>query len=240
MDISHQQDERSQDFAPIRRSRLRATEALAIIDARNLERECFVRSLEQCHPRLEIHGYRTFDELKTETDLHPRLMAIIVNIGGLLVSQPEVAQDIEAMVAVAKPNSVIVLAESEDLREMIAAIDCGARGYIPASVGVDVIIEAARLTSAGGIFLPTASILSLRDAIRPRSVMSSCAGEQLTTRQTAVANALRRGKANKVIAFELNMSESTVKVHIRNIMRKLNATNRTEAAFKLNSGFAGE
>ena len=50
-----------------------------------------------------------------------------------------------------------------------------------------------------------------------------------------MAQALRRGKANKTIAYELNMCESTVKVHIRTIMRKLEARNRTEAAFKLNA-----
>jgi DNA-binding NarL/FixJ family response regulator len=52
-----------------------------------------------------------------------------------------------------------------------------------------------------------------------------------TARQTAVVEALRRGKANKIIAYELNMRESTVKVHVRNIMKKLRARNRTEVAF---------
>ena len=42
---------------------------------------------------------------------------------------------------------------------------------------------------------------------------------------------LQQGKANKIIAHELGMSESTAKVHIRNIMRKMGATNRTQAAF---------
>jgi DNA-binding NarL/FixJ family response regulator len=59
----------------------------------------------------------------------------------------------------------------------------------------------------------------------------------LTARQTSVANALRQGKANKIIAYELNMCESTVKVHIRSIMKKLHATNRTEVAYKLNEMF---
>ena len=54
-----------------------------------------------------------------------------------------------------------------------------------------------------------------------------------TTREAAVVEALRKGKANKIIAYELNLCESTVKVHIRNIMKKLKATNRTEVAYKL-------
>jgi DNA-binding NarL/FixJ family response regulator len=43
---------------------------------------------------------------------------------------------------------------------------------------------------------------------------------------------LRQGKANKIIAYELGMKESTVKVHVRNIMRKMGATNRTQAVYK--------
>jgi DNA-binding NarL/FixJ family response regulator len=52
-----------------------------------------------------------------------------------------------------------------------------------------------------------------------------------TTRQAAVIEALRRGKPNKIIAYELKMRESTVKVHVRNIMKKLKATNRTQVAY---------
>ena len=55
-----------------------------------------------------------------------------------------------------------------------------------------------------------------------------------TARQAAVVDALRQGKSNKIIAYELNMRESTVKVHVRNIMKKLNARNRTEVAFRVN------
>ena len=121
---------------------------------------------------------------------------------------------------------------------MIKAIDGGAGGYIPASIGIDVVLEATRLTAAGGMFLPVASVLSMRDQIVARPVDAVDGEQRFTGRQSAVANALWRGKSNKVIAFELSMSESTVKVHIRNIMKKLNATNRTEAAFKLATVFS--
>lgn len=61
-----------------------------------------------------------------------------------------------------------------------------------------------------------------------------------TQRQEEVIRELRRGKANKIIAYELNLRESTVKVHIRNIMKKLKATNRTEVAYKLSEMFPVE
>ena len=53
---------------------------------------------------------------------------------------------------------------------------------------------------------------------------------KFTARQIDVLTCLRQGKPNKTIAFELGMSESTVKVHIRQIMDKLHASNRTQVA----------
>ena len=60
--------------------------------------------------------------------------------------------------------------------------------------------------------------------------------EGFTQRQAEILDCLRRGMANKLIAYELDMCESTVKVHIRHIMKKLNATNRTQVAY-LTRGF---
>ena len=54
----------------------------------------------------------------------------------------------------------------------------------------------------------------------------------LTDRETSVIHGIQQGLRNKQIAYELRISENTVKVHIRNIMRKLGASNRTDAAFK--------
>ena len=56
----------------------------------------------------------------------------------------------------------------------------------------------------------------------------------LTPRELAVIDLLREGKPNKLIARQLDMQENTVKVHVRNILRKLNAANRTHAALVAN------
>jgi DNA-binding NarL/FixJ family response regulator len=57
----------------------------------------------------------------------------------------------------------------------------------------------------------------------------------LTRRELSVVQAIQQGKSNKIIAYQLNMCESTVKVHVRNIMRKLGARNRTDVAIKAQS-----
>jgi DNA-binding NarL/FixJ family response regulator len=59
-------------------------------------------------------------------------------------------------------------------------------------------------------------------------------GLDLTLRELSVIDLLREGKPNKLIAVQLEMQENTVKVHVRNILKKLNATNRTHAALVAN------
>ena len=53
-----------------------------------------------------------------------------------------------------------------------------------------------------------------------------------------MVEAIRQGKPNKIVAYELNMCESTVKVHVRAIMKKLKARNRTEVAYLYSSTFS--
>ena len=123
---------------------------------------------------------------------------------------------------------------------MVSILKGGARGYIPTSVTLNVALEAMRLVEAGGTFAPTSIFL---DAKPPSALTAAqydvCKKTAFTARQLAVLVALRRGKANKQIAYELNMREGTVKVHVRHIMKKLQARNRTEVAILANDMFAG-
>ena len=216
-------------------ARTRAAEVYAVIDGRRLERECFLRSIELLHPRLVVLGYSGIGDFVEAAAVAPAPNVIIYNIGSRDVGDAKVVEGLKQVAARWAEVPVVVLGESEEIEQILASLEAGARGYIPVSIGIDAIIEATKLTSAGGAFLSAGSLVSLRHFSAPPPAPAPLVGLQLTSRQTAVADALRRGKANKVIAYELNMCESTVKVHIRNIMKKLQATNRTEAAYKLNA-----
>lgn len=211
-------------------------EFIALIDGRRLERECFVRSIELLHPKLVVLGFSSAaDYLRATAGSAPSgATAILLNIGSQDLAHPDVQHELALLVQRDGASPVVVLAPSDDLDNMMAALDAGASGYVPANVGIDGIIEATRLAASGGVFLKAESLAKLRTSAGPK-VSNPVQLQDLTWRQTAVAEALRRGKANKTIAYELNMCESTVKVHIRSIMRKLEAKNRTEAAFKLNA-----
>ncbi len=87
---------------------------------------------------------------------------------------------------------------------------------------------------AGGIFVPASALRNSGHKWPEREqTVHSLLG--LSERQAAVADAVALGKPNKIIAYELDLCESTVKVHIRTIMKKLKARNRTEVAFKLHA-----
>ena len=113
---------------------------------------------------------------------------------------------------------------------MRAVIGCGAKGYIPMTMGFKIAIEAVRFVLAGGTYVLAECLLAaIPSAIPPSHPVAFGA---ITSRELAVVRAIYQGKPNKIIAYELNMSESTVKVHVRHIMKKLRAKNRTDVAIK--------
>ncbi|WP_195759955.1 response regulator transcription factor [Paracoccus sp. S-4012] len=209
-------------------------EFFALIDNRRLERECFIKSIELLEPRLAISGYSTADEFVEAAGAFPRQWTVLFNIGNRQLSNADVVKELASIKNLGDSCAVVIVAPSDDLDQIIAALDSGVSGYVPANLGIEGMIEAARLAASGGVFLRFESLAKLRkSAVEEKDAPPEI--QSLTGRQTAVAEALRRGKSNKTIAYDLNMCESTVKVHIRSIMRKLHATNRTEAAYKLNS-----
>ena len=93
----------------------------------------------------------------------------------------------------------------------------------------DVLVQAIRLVMAGGTYLPAAAA-ALRHSISPGSAPADPVGDSLTSRQLRVLRLLTQGLSNKQIARDLEISEITVKAHVSAIFRKLEVSNRTQAA----------
>jgi DNA-binding NarL/FixJ family response regulator len=131
-----------------------------------------------------------------------------------------------------KEVPVIVFSDSESRNQIANSLRCGAKGFIPSDTPLEVVARAIKLVLVGGVFVPANAVLEKRHEELPDSPRSEGKFE-FTVRENDVVNALLKGKSNKVIAYELSMSESSVKVHIRNVMRKLQVRNRTEAVIKI-------
>ena len=135
--------------------------------------------------------------------------------------------DVVAMAGARAP--VVVIDTCEDGHRVSSLIGAGARGCIPKCFELPVTLQALRLVLAGGMFVPAEIVMQSIGSEAESSVETEI-HEKLTAKQFAVLNGIRRGKPNKTIAYELNMCESTVKVHVRSIMKKLRARNRTHVA----------
>jgi DNA-binding NarL/FixJ family response regulator len=174
-----------------------------------------------------VETFSSFSEMgNQETTGSARL--VIISLGETNTQESAEALSIISDLAPSLPT--IVLSSKYDFEVMRAVIGCGAKGYIPMTMGFEITVEAVRFVLAGGTYVPAecllSAILSAGTPSRPT------ASGPITGRELAVVRAIHQGKPNKIIAYELNMCESTVKVHVRHIMKKLRAKNRTDVAIK--------
>jgi DNA-binding NarL/FixJ family response regulator len=199
---------------------------IAVIESRTFIGECIRRTVQSAFAQ-PVLTYSTAAELEQ----HPLLTSAHLIILSQAEDNTEVsANALKVLSTLAPKIPIVVLAYSNDSELARRAICHGAKGYIPVTMGFEITIAAVRFVLAGGTYAPMDCLLS-RDP--PGVMLSQPPGtDHLTGRELTVTRAIQKGKSNKVIAYELSMCESTVKVHIRNIMRKLKAVNRTDVAIK--------
>ena len=209
---------------------------MALIDPKPLTRRSIEGLLAKAFHEYAMVAASSCEELlETEGIGRPNLVVVYIRSEGLTKTWVQSALE---LLRVRLPEaSAVVLSDRDDVEEVNRALTQGVRGYIPTSVECEVTVAALRLIGAGGTFVPAGTLRST--AAKPddqpeggRQRRSD--GLDLTPRELSVIDLLREGKPNKLIAARLDMQENTVKVHVRNILKKLNAANRTHAAFVAN------
>lgn len=143
---------------------------------------------------------------------------------------------------------IVILSGHYNRKDVIAALDHGVSGYIPKNIGGMAMVNALRLVLAGEKYLPSEAFSDTstnEDAsiLEPQSPPYG-SGEPdpkfktLTPRESEILRLLVDGLTNKQIAINLNLQEITVKIHVRNIYRKIGASNRAQAVkITLESGW---
>ena len=104
------------------------------------------------------------------------------------------------------------------------AVDMGAIGYLPKTMGAKSLVNAVRFMIAGETFVP-ASVMADKGETEETAFT-----KQLSQRERQVLQGLCQGRSNKEIARDLDLQEVTIKLHVRTLCKKLNAKNRTHAA----------
>lgn len=202
--------------------------AVVLIEKRTLVRECLSRCISADFGAPVI----SFPSVECLHEASAGLKPTLIVVSAFEENNDLLEHAIRGLCSADYNAPIIVLSDAEDIDDVADSLRSGASGHLPTGTALDIAIEAMRLVSLGGLFVPGHSVLRAR---RQNQDARASDGEKIafTTRQNAVLDALCRGKTNKLIAYELNMAESTVKVHVRNIMKKLQARNRTEVAVRI-------
>ncbi len=227
---------------------------IVLIDPRPLTRESVVNLLNTAAREFSVLPVSAAGEITEAATDNAGL--VLLNVGFALLSDAWVEEEIRTIAARMPQVPLILLCDSEDIGQVTEALGRGVRGYIPTTFNPRVAVEAMRLVHAGGTFVPASALKQCGNGHRrvqgdrsevdepaaapPVAAPGAEAGNgeallrELTPRQREVLRLLCEGKPNKIIAHALHMQEGTVKVHVRQIMKKLKATNRTQVAFLAN------
>jgi DNA-binding NarL/FixJ family response regulator len=125
---------------------------------------------------------------------------------------------------------VIALTSFLDDERLLPAIEAGAAGYLLKDVEPSELARAVRAAKAGEAMLDPAAAARLVEAVAHGATPAPVARDRLTPREQEVLELLASGRSNKRIAFELGISEKTVKAHVGHVLAKLGVSDRTEAA----------
>ncbi len=201
-----------------------------LADDHPLMREGVRQVLAQLEPQVEIIDAHDYPSLFAQTAVHTDLDLALVdlNMPGFIGMQ-----GIVQFRSRFPDIPLVVLSASESPHDIQSALEAGALGYIPKAAPTAVMLAALRQVLAGDLYVP--NCLGNSNGLHTIAPADFAALQHsgLTARQLEVARLLAQGSPNKAIAGMLDMSESTVKVHIAAIFRVFGATNRTEAVLAI-------
>jgi DNA-binding NarL/FixJ family response regulator len=215
------------------------------VDEHHLTRDCIGHELARHLPEFNIIVRATARDIASgELAVRKFVLAILYVHAARLdpnekcepPGESQIVPELTTFEQVAPELPRVVLSDAEVPEDIVEAFRRGVRGYVPTTLPIRQVAEAIRFVLAGGTFVPL-SILSLSERPSPTTEVDSLPGPSavlanFSPRQNEVLRRLWRGSSNKMIAYELSMCESTVKVHIRHIMKKLNVNNRTQVVLR--------
>ena len=235
------------------------TPFVAVIDSKNLRRASISSLLEPWtnSEHLRLTSF-TPDQASEALHADTNVRMLIFSIGGESVAQRENLQQLKVLRALASNVPLVVISDREDASDVTAAFSNEAQGFINSDLTTPLAYQALSFILNGGSYFPPSAVHQLQtqseQAVKPRGDPSSESGSKhdgdgangngsahsrddlgcqpgnLTVRQQEVLEHLRLGESNKMIARRLGMTEGTVKVHMRQMMRKCHASNRTQLA----------
>lgn len=205
---------------------MQLAQKIIIADDHPLFRAALKQAVVQAVPGVETYEADTLTAVQETVDEHADADLVLLDI-----HMPG-AQGFSGLVFLRGQHPgipVVVVSGSEDVSVMKRAMDYGASGFIPKSAPLETISDAIRAVLEGEEWLPQEISEGLDADVTEEDQKFAAAIASLTPQQFRVLTMLTEGLLNKQIAYELNVSEATIKAHVTAILRKLGVHSRTQA-----------
>ncbi|MEV4777885.1 response regulator [Burkholderia sp. LMU1-1-1.1] len=187
-----------------------------------------IRSLLQRHPEFNVVGEAAdgFEGIKRALQLQPQVVLLDLNMPGM-----SGVETLQLMRQDCPDTAIVMLTVSEDAEDLSTALKAGASGYLLKNIDTDYLTRAIRRAAAGETVVAeamTAKLVAQLQSGAAAPVASEL--DKLTPREREILDCLARGESNKSIARNLELAESTVKIHVQNVLKKLKLSSRVQAA----------
>jgi DNA-binding NarL/FixJ family response regulator len=206
-----------------------------LVDPRPLTREWAAKWLRSTSRRWDVRTFDAVDAIASDRQASRSELAIL-NASMTNVADSWLINSIDMLQKLLPATPVVLITDATSVTAIRNTLALGVRGIITLSLCAPVVEAALQLVRAGGTFIPMEHSLVAPGLplIPPESRTADGASmngtDNLTEREMSVLRLIHQGKPNKIIAYELSITESTVKAHVHHLIRKLRASNRTEVA----------
>jgi two-component system nitrate/nitrite response regulator NarL len=198
-----------------------------------------VKSLLQRNDDFEVVGEAGdgLEGIKRARSLKPDVVLLDLHMPGVsgLEAVKVMAEEIPEV-------HVLMLTVSEDAQDLMDALRAGASGYLLKNIETDMLIDAIRRAAQGDSVVSQQMTAKLIQGVRAplKSDAAITEHDKLSPRERDIMASLALGESNKEIARKLDLAESTVKIHVQNIFKKLHMSSRVQVAlYAVEHGFRG-
>lgn len=203
---------------------------ILIVDDHTLFRSG-IKLVLQRHENFEVVGEAGdgLEGIKRAKQLKPDVVLLDLHMPGI-----SGLEALRVMVEDIPQTQVVMLTVSEDAEDLMDTLRAGARGYLLKNIDTDFLLESVQRAARGESVMSPLIAHKLADSLRtaPRDnvAVAETGPGKLSPREREIIVMVARGASNKEIALQLNLAESTIKIHVQGILRKLHIAKRVQAA----------
>lgn len=202
------------------------TASVLIVDDHPLLRKGLIQLIED-EQELELAGEACNgkDAVRIATDNEPDLIILDLNMQGM-----DGLETLCHLRSAGVAARIVMLTVSDNDEDVVQAITCGADGYLLKDMMPEEIISNIKQAALGEMVISPKLTGVLAEALRQGKSSKPNLLSALTSREFEILKLIAKGLSNKLIARELGISDGTVKVHVKHILKKLGLRSRVEAA----------